>query len=207
MDFYNNLKSICKQKGISLSKVLTNCGLSKSHGTYWKNGGLPKSDVVTKIADYLNVSVDSLFGRSIDLYSNIETLPTDKVFMIPVFENVSAGFGAYACSDIVEYFPLYINNPSDAKHTLCIKVTGDSMYPKIEDGDMIVVRKQESVDSGQMAVVMIDNEEGVVKKVNYGVDWIELISINPMYPPLRFEGEDVLRISVVGIVKQIIKNA
>lgn len=87
--------------------------------------------------------------------------------LIPVFESVSAGFGAYACSDIVDYIPLFIDNPADVPDTICIKVKGDSMYPKIEDGDIVVVRKQSAVDSGQIAVVLIDNEEGLVKKVVY----------------------------------------
>lgn len=126
--------------------------------------------------------------------------------MIPVYESVSAGFGAYACSDIVDYIPLFIKNSADAADTLCIKVTGDSMYPKIEDGDIIVVRKQSSVDSGQIAVVLIDNEDGVVKKVVYDKNSVELISINPMYPPRYFVGSDILRLSIVGLVKQIIKD-
>lgn len=137
---------------------------------------------------------------------NLQVLPNDIVYMIPVFESVSAGFGAYACSDVTEYFPMYIENPADAADMLCIKVKGDSMYPKIEEGDIVAVRKQSSVDSGSLAVMLIDGEEGVVKKVNYGPDWIELISINPMYPPRRFEGAEVQRLQVVGLVKKVIKN-
>lgn len=139
-------------------------------------------------------------------YGNLQVMPNDNVYMIPVFESVSAGFGAYACSDITEYFPMYIENPADAADMLCIKVKGDSMYPKIEEGDIVAVRKQSSVDSGSLAVMLIDGEEGVVKKVNYGPDWIELISINPMYPPRRFEGAEVQRLQVVGLVKKVIKN-
>ena len=137
---------------------------------------------------------------------NLQVMPNDNVYMVPVFESVSAGFGTYACSDITEYFPMYIENPADADDMLCIKVKGDSMYPKIEEGDIVAVRKQSSVDSGSLAVMLIDGEEGVVKKVNYGSDWIELISINPMYPPRRFEGAEVQRLQVVGLVKKVIKN-
>ena len=86
------------------------------------------------------------------------------------------------------------------------KVKGDSMYPKIEDEDIVVVRKQSSVDSGQIAVVLIDNEDGLVKKVIYDKDTIELHSINPEYQTKIFNGKDVLRVSIVGLVRQIIKN-
>ena len=80
------------------------------------------------------------------------------------------------------------------------------MYPKIEDGDIIQVYKQDSVDSGSIAVILLDDDEGLVKKVYYGDDWIELHSINPMYPVMRFEKEDVTRLRVVGLVRKIIKN-
>ena len=80
------------------------------------------------------------------------------------------------------------------------------MFPKIEDGDIVIVRKQDSVDSGSIAVVLVDNEEGFVKKVVYDQETIELHSINPEYAPKIFKGAEVLRVRVVGLVKQIIKN-
>ena len=58
------------------------------------------------------------------------------------------------------------------------------------------------MDSGTYAVVIIDDDDGVVKKVRYGKDWIELISENPYYPPRRFEGEDVQRVRIFGRVME-----
>lgn len=124
---------------------------------------------------------------------------------VPVFESVSAGFGAYSSNDIVDYIPVVIKNPADVDDTIAIKVVGDSMYPKIENGDIIIVRRQESVDSGDIGVILLDGDEGLVKKIVYGKDWIELISLNPEYQTKRFEGADVLRLRVVGKVKQIVK--
>lgn len=128
------------------------------------------------------------------------TLPSENIYKIPVYSTVSAGFGAYACDDIEEFIPIYISNPADVPNTIGIKVKGDSMYPKIENGDIIIVRKQDSVDSGSVAVVLLDGEEGLVKKVEYGKDWIELHSFNPEYMTRRFDGADVLRLRVVGLV-------
>ena len=138
--------------------------------------------------------------------SNLIPLSQNNVYSIPVVENVSAGFGSLAINDIVDYMPLYFTSEYEAQETICIKVKGDSMFPKIEDGDIIQVHKQTSVDSGSIAVVLLDEEEGLVKKVVYGPDWIELHSINPMYPVQRFEGRNVLRLRVVGLVKKIIKS-
>lgn len=134
------------------------------------------------------------------------TLDQSRVHMVPLFESVSAGFGALAINEVLDYVPLYFTSPIEAAETICIKVHGDSMAPKIEDGDIVQVHKQESVDSGSLAVVLVDGDNGLVKKVVYGETWIELHSINPMYKPMRFNGPDVERIRVVGLVKKIIKD-
>ena len=133
-------------------------------------------------------------------------LESSRVHMVPLFESVSAGFGALAINDVQDYVPLYFTSPIEAAETICIKVHGDSMSPKIEDGDIIQVHKQDSVDSGSLAVVLVDGDNGLVKKVLYGETWIELHSINPMYKPMRFNGPDVERVRVVGLVKKIIKD-
>lgn len=141
------------------------------------------------------------------LKSNISyVLDSKLIYQIPVYESVSAGFGAYADNDIIDYIPVVIKNPRDVGDTIAIKVTGDSMYPKIENGDLVVVRRQNSVDSGDIAVVLLDGDEGLVKKVVYDDGWIELQSINPEYKPKRYENAEVTRLRVVGKVMQIIKT-
>lgn len=124
---------------------------------------------------------------------------------VPVYESVSAGFGALASSEVVDQVPCILR-PNEADEYIGIKVEGDSMYPKIEDGDTVIVHKQTSVDSGALAVVLVDGEEGFVKRVEYGPDWINLISLNPMYPPMRFKDSEVTRVSVQGRVTKVIKD-
>lgn len=212
-EFHQQLKKAMSIRNISQAELCEKTKIPKSAMSQYVSGSFkPKQERTYLIAKALNVNEAWLMGyedvsmESQQLESNITPLDQSDVYRIPVFESVSAGFGTYASDYIVEYMPVYVKNPADAKDMLCIKVKGNSMYPKIEDGDIVVVRKQSSVDSGSIAVVLIDNEEGFVKKVVYDEDFIELISINPEYAPKRFEGEDVLRISVVGLVKQIIKE-
>lgn len=212
-EFHQQLKKAMSIRNISQAELCEKTKIPKSAMSQYVSGAFkPKQERTYLIAKALNVNEAWLMGyedvsmEPQQLESNIQSLDQSKVYNIPVFESVSAGFGVYASDYIVDYIPIYIKNPADAKDMLCIKVKGDSMYPKIEDGDIVVVRKQSSVDSGSIAVVLIDNEEGLVKKVVYNENLIELISINPEYAPKRFEGKDVLRVSVVGLVKQIIKE-
>lgn len=126
--------------------------------------------------------------------------------MIPVYESVSAGFGAYADNYILEYMPLFIASDEEAKNTMCIKVQGNSMYPKIEEGDSIQVLKQDWCDSGQVAVILIDGEDSVVKKIEYDKNSITLLSFNPEYAPRVFKGAERDRLRILGIVRKVIKD-
>lgn len=219
--FSERFRELRNARGLSQQKLADNLNTSKSSVNMYERGDRePGLEMLETIADYFNVDMDYLLGKSNvankALYqsnstkehepSNISAvIPSNKIYQIPVFETVSAGFGAHAEENVIDYLPIVIENPYDVPDMLGIKVNGNSMYPKIENGDVIIVRKQESVDSGDIAVVMIDGEEGVVKKVLYGDDWIELHSFNPEYMPRRFEGADVERLRVVGIVKGVMK--
>ncbi|MBQ7347757.1 MAG: helix-turn-helix domain-containing protein [Clostridia bacterium] len=209
--FWKIFISLCEEKNESPTSVCSSLGFSATMATKWKNGAQPRDTTLKKIANYFGVSVDYLLGKpqepqNKEIRKEYIELDLQSTYKIPIFESVSAGFGAYASNDITDYTMLYFSSEAEAKETICIKVRGDSMYPKIEDGDLIQVHKQDSVDNGALAVVLVDGEEGLVKNIFYGSNWIELHSTNPMYQPMRFDGSDVLRIRVVGLVTKIIKN-
>lgn len=198
-----------KELGLTLEDVGNIVGVGKSTVKKWESGLISnmRRDKISLLAKALQIKPTQLIGGEPEpIESNVSEIFTSNIYSIPVFESAAAGFGAYACSDICDYIPVVISNAYDAENFIAIKVKGDSMYPKIEDGDTIVVRKQDSVESHSIAVVMLNNEEAVVKKIVYGEDWIELRSINPEYKTRRFEGEDARQLRVVGLVKQVIKN-
>lgn len=196
-----------KELGLTLEDVGNFVGVGKSTVLKWENGYISnmKRDKIALLAKVLQINPTELIDDEPSEPSNIRDIIVNGIYKVPVFETVSAGLGAYADCNIVDYIPIYVKNPAEAPELIGIKVSGDSMYPKIEDGDIIIVQKQSSVDSGSIAVVLLDNEEGFVKKVEYGADWMDLISINPEYKTKHFEGSEVLRLNIVGLVKQIIK--
>ena len=206
--FWEKFYYLCCEHGKSPNKIANEIGVSSGAITKWKNGAQPQPVKLKKIADYFGVSVEYFKGEPERERTEAETIPLDQhnIRMVPLFHTVSAGFGAYASEDIQDYMPVYFHNPSEAAQTICIKVRGDSMFPKIEDGDIIQVHKQESVDDGSIAVVLLDGDDGYVKKVQYRADGVDLISMNPMYPPMRFDGTEARRVRVVGIVTQVIKG-
>ena len=207
MDLYQRIEALCQQKNISVTTMCRECGVSRGSLGDIKSGRKKSLSLqaLCKIADYFAVSVDSLAGQK-PTAPNAVILDTRRIHMIPVFESVSAGFGTLAIDAVTDYMPLYFTEESEAQDTILVRVQGDSMYPKIEHGDLIQVKKQTSVDSGSIAVVLLDGEEALVKRVLYTDTRIELHSINPMYAPLRFEGKEVTRLQVLGEVRRIIKE-
>ncbi len=219
--FHLRFRELRNSRKMSQQELADSLGISKSSVNMYERGERePGLDTLEAIADYFNVDMDYLMGKTSELKafetinggktkepaekSNISYVyPKNEVYSIPLFESVSAGFGAYADSEILGYIPIVLSNPHDLQDTIAIKVKGNSMYPLIIDGDCIIVRKQESVDSGTIGVVLLDGNEGLVKRIVYGDDWIELQSVNPEYAPKRFEGAEVQRLRVVGKVTKI----
>lgn len=137
--------------------------------------------------------------------SNAQLLPSEYIRMIPCFESASAGFGTDAQNRIIELIPLYIVNEKEAEETICITVRGDSMHPRIEDGDIVQVHKQDTAETGDI-VVILDGDEAFVKRFIHGKNGVILESFNPAYPPMRFTKEESNHLRVVGVVKRIIRN-
>lgn len=207
MEIKDLISSKRKSLGYSMEDVAKQVGVSKQTVQKWESGKIEnmRRSSISALSKVLDIPIADLMGWKHEP-SNLVMLDQSKVRMLPTYENVSAGFGALASSQIIAYTPVFIQCDAEAADSLCINVKGNSMYPKIEDGDLVVVRKQSSVDNGQIAVVLIDGDEGLVKKVYYGNGWIELVSINPEYAPKRFEGSEAKRVEIVGLVRKIIKN-
>ena len=208
--FKKNFIKFCNVHNVAPTVVCQKLGLSNAAFSKWTDESVPRKATLMKIADYFGITVEQLLAepeqpaRTPD--DRLSLMEQRNVHMVPVYENAAAGFGALAIDNVIDYMPLYISSPSEAAETICIKVRGDSMFPTIDNGDIIQVRKQTGVDSGAVAVVLLDGEEALVKKVIYGRDWIELHSFNPMYKTMRVNGRDVERVRVVGLVKKVIKE-
>lgn len=217
-EFCNRLKEAMSIRNLSQRQLCEKTGIPKSAMSQYISGAFkPKQERTYLLAKALSVNEAWLMGyedismerneNKLKIESNIgNILPHENIRMIPVYESVSAGFGAYADNYITEYIPLYIANDEEAKNTMCIVVSGNSMYPKIENGDKIQVLKQNWAESGQVVVALIDSEDSVVKKLEYDNEVIRLLSYNPEYPPREFKGPERDQIQILGVVRTVIKS-
>jgi repressor LexA len=204
------IKSLRKSKGIFQKDLAEKLEVRQSTVAMWEtNKREPDAETIAKIADALGVTTDMLLrenGVSVTLSeSNAQLLPSEYIRMIPCFESVSAGFGTDAQNRIIELIPLYIVNEQEAAETICITVRGDSMHPRIEDGDIVQVHKQDTAETGDI-VVILDGDEAFVKRFIHGKNGVILESFNPAYPPMKFTKEESNRLRIVGVVKRIIRN-
>ena len=159
----------------------------------------PRIDSIEKMANYFNVPKSALIERRTETNLYSSGIP-DHIYMIPVFDSVSAGFGALAEDYIVDYMPAEIRCGSEAGNYIYINVKGDSMInARICDGDIVFIREQTMVDDGEIAAVVID-DEATLKRVYYDRDNAKLVlqAENPKYCPLVYVGEELNTIHILG---------
>lgn len=193
---------------LTLEQVGQAVGVGKSTVKKWEDGYISnmRRDKIALLAKVLKMNpVSFITGEFKEEEDQAIPLPQTNVFMRPVYDSISAGFGVIAQDVPVDYMPTYITCPSEQDKYIWINVHGDSMSPLIDDGSKILVKKQPSVDSGQIAAVLVDDEEAVVKKVLYNDNTVELHSVNPYYPPRVFKNNDVTRVQILGLVKEVSK--
>ena len=212
MTLYEKIRSLCRKNGFEISNIaehIPELNVTKASVSRWKTGAVPRANTLNKIAEYFGVSPEYLRGEdaiSPDIPRLFNAFPVGKQGMRPIYGSISAGLGEYVESDneILGLEP--VEAKYDTDDYFYLRVVGDSMSPKIEDGDLLLIRKQESVDSGDIGAFIVDNEEGFVKRVMYGADYITFVSLNSVYDPISFVGADVQRVRVVGKVIKIVKN-
>lgn len=207
MTMGERIKALRLEYGFTQEALGEKLGIKKAAVQKYEKGTVKniKRDTLISLADIFDTSVEYIVNGNESVLENAEPAHFDNVVLVPVLADVSAGMGSHL-DNLSAYASGYetvdIDSLDPGEEYVYLHVKGDSMYPLFIEDDLILVRVQSSVDSGSYAVVLIDGESSVIKKVVYGKDYVELVSVNPMYPPRRFEGPDVERIRIFGIVKE-----
>jgi len=156
--------------------------------TSWCKGEFyPRIDKIQLLANYFSIQKSDL----VEDKKLGNTLNDKRVF--PLLGTVKAGYDYLANENIIGYINID-KKISDPENYFALKVVGDSMQPVLYEDDIIVVHKQNDVESGQIAIVLVDGEEGTVKKVIKHDDYIELIAFNSYYPPRKLSKNDNFKI-------------
>lgn len=178
------------------------------------NDGKPLSPTMTtynKIAKATGISEGKLLS-SVDDFVSVNPSIAESFVSFPVMGEVAAGYDHYAVQDWTEGnidIPASWLHGRSKEDYFVLRVCGQSMFPTYQDGDIVLVLKQTTMDhSGQIGVVMYDDDKATLKRVEYvmGEDWMKLSPINPQFPPIMVTDERLEHCRVLGIPKMVIRK-
>lgn len=166
----------------------------------------PDPAMLIKISEILNTTVDYLLGRD-EINPNKLTNylgPVVENKKIPIIGSVKCGPNGLAYEYLEGYVFVDDSLTGDVTAFVC---KGDSMKDiGISDGDIAIVRRQCTIENGELAVVIINGEEGTLKRVRYHDNVMILEAANPAYPPRIFSGKEMNTVKIFGKVIQVRKN-
>lgn len=205
MTFYERLTELRKEKGLTQKQIVDELDLGKNSFGDWKRGIIPVRSTQQLLAKYFGVSVDYLMGKTNNPIPNTETvgiyIPYEKRGLRPVIGLASAGTGVIAEEMIVGWET--VEDEYDNDNCFWLEVSGNSMAPKIDNGDRVLIQRDAEIESGCIAVVVVDGTDGFLKQVEFGENSTLLHSFNPYYPDMEFVDADQKRLHFIGRVREM----
>lgn len=213
--FAQRLQELMEEKNLSKSDLAKLCGINKSNITrYCKGEYEAKQDVIYKIASSLRVNIPWLMGYDVPMTgeitideSNLDDVPqmfglkkAGGIIPMPVMHSVPL-VGTIACGDPIlaeQNIEGEVSVPENIHADFALRCQGDSMInARIYDGDIVYIRQQETVDDGEIAAVLID-DDATLKRVHLYDDHIVLEPENPQYRPIVYWGIDMNAVRILG---------
>ena len=203
MEMGKKIHELRMQKGMTLEELGNIVGVGKSTVRKWENGIIAnmKRDKILKVSVALGVSPAYLMGwqestdEEIISLNNVHPIELKR---FPMLGDIACGVPKYTNEDRESYVMAGTNINAD----FCLRASGDSMVgARILDGDIVFIRKQDMVENGEIAAVVVNNDsEATLKRLYYYPDKGGLIlkPENPAYEDLIFSGNELNQVHVLG---------
>ncbi len=169
-------------------------GVSQPTISDWETGRkVPSTQSAEKLANFFGVSMDYLWGRT-----------ERKSKKIPVLGRVQAGMPIEAIEEIIDFEEISEQLASTGEF-FGLKIKGDSMIPTLSEDDVIIVRKQSTVDNNELAVVLVNGSDATVKRIIKSIIGITLLPDNVKYEPMFYDNKEIcdLPIAILGKVVEL----
>ena len=193
-----NISNLLLKRGKSQKDLCDNLGFSPASVSSWVNGTrIPKEGNIVLMAAYLNCSVD-------DIALDPKEAHRKRSFSIPVYARVGAGPPLEASEEIVDREEISERMASLGSF-YGLRISGDSMEPRIVRGDVVIVRKQDTADDGDIVIAIVNQNDAVCKRLKKYKGGIALVSNNPMYEPMYFTITDTqdIPVRIIGKVVEL----
>lgn len=196
--FNDRLKTLRIQRKMTQSELAKKIYISQpAYSKYEVGTASPNPETLSKIADALDVSVDYLLGS--------DSQPARPGYIrIPVLGRVAAGIPIDAIEEVIDWEDISAEAAGDGEY-FGLQIKGHSMEPKISDGDVVIVRRQPDVDSGDIAVALVNGDDATVKRIKKSPQGVTLIPSNPAYEPMYYSNEEIesLPVQILGRVVEL----
>lgn len=201
--FGAKLKSCRKDMSLSQKELGQKIGVAESTiSLYESNKRFPDAETLQKISSLFNVSLDYLLGNA---PCKKPASPTGHGVRIPVLGRVVAGIPIEAVQEILDYEEITPELAASGDF-FALKIRGHSMEPRMMEGDVVIVRRQDDVESGDVAIVLVNGNEATVKRVKKQEDGITLIANNiSVYEPHYYSNKEIeeLPVRILGKVVEL----
>ena len=204
MDIKDLIKNQRESLGMTMKQLADKVEVSEGTISRWESGNIAnmRRDKIVLLAKALNLSPSQIMGweqnNNTEQYANITNIYPIELKKFPLLGEISCGVPKFATEDRESY----ILAGTDIKADFCLKAKGDSMInARIQDGDIVFVRQQDTVENGDIAVVVVnDDNEALLKRFFYYADKSLLIlrPENPAYEDQIYTGEELNQIHVLG---------
>lgn len=202
--FKNTLRTLRTSQGLTQEELAKRLKISRSTiGMYEKGAREPDFETLELIADFFNVDINYLLGRS-NKTTYIPSSTSRKSTVINVYGRVAAGIPLEMIEDIIdtEEIPEAMAKTGEF---FGLQISGDSMEPKISNGDTVIVRKQDDADSEDIVIATVNGTDATCKRLKKYQTGIALISTNPKYEPMFFSNEEIIEkpVRIIGRVVEL----
>ena len=199
--FSEQLKKARTEAGLSQKALAERLNFSQQAVAKWETGvSTPTPETIKRISEVLGVSASQLLG-------SIDPAPkpsTPSAVVIPVLGDVAAGVPMLAVENIIGYEEVPAEMAKDCE-LFGLRIRGSSMEPRIREGDVVIVRKQDTADSGDTAVVLVNGDSATVKRIKKEPGGIALIPNNPAFEVKYYSAAEIadLPVTIVGKVIEL----
>lgn len=172
----------------------------QTFNTWCQGIAIPRMGKVQRLADYFNIGKSDL----IDDKPINSSVNTTKGIKINVLGRVAAGIPIEAIENIIDTEEIS-EELARTGNFFGLQIHGDSMEPKISDGDVVIVRQQDDAESGDIVIATVNGDEATCKRLRKYRDGIELVANNPTYEPLFFSNEEIINkpVRIIGRVVEL----
>lgn len=190
--------------GREYKQIAQSIGIKPQKISEWKNGTTRSYEkYLDAIAKEFDVTIDYLVNGTPYPTNAIKADPAART-PVQFWGKVSAGVGAYADGVPIKAMAADDEDMQEGYEYAWLEVEGDSMFPDLQDGDYILVRVQDTAESGDMVVALVSDgceTDGLVKRIEIEEgNHLTLISTNPAYPPRVFIGDRMNDVRIFGVV-------